>query len=64
MCPLTNNWRPRRTDHRFNAEITMDIKTQNSEHTDTYSNKKGDYNSNKNVDRREYILHEFCDLTI
>jgi len=31
MSPSTNNWRKRRTKHRFYAEIVADITTQNSE---------------------------------
>jgi hypothetical protein len=31
MNPHTNNWKQRRTEHRFYAEIVTDIKTENSE---------------------------------
>jgi len=31
MSPPTNNWRKRLIEHRFYAEIIMDITTQNSE---------------------------------
>ena len=34
-CPPTNNWRQRRKEHRFYAEIVTDIKTQNPERKDT-----------------------------
>jgi len=30
MSPPTNNWRWRRTEHRFYAEIVTDITTRNS----------------------------------
>ena len=33
--PPTNNWRSRRTKHRFYAEMVTDIKTRNSERKDT-----------------------------
>ena len=35
MSPPTRNWRQRRTEHRFNAEIVTDITTWNSEGKDT-----------------------------
>jgi hypothetical protein len=35
MRPPINNWRQRRTDHRFYADIETDITAQNSEHKDT-----------------------------
>jgi len=35
MSPPTNNWRLRRTEHLFYAEIIKDITTRNSEHKDT-----------------------------
>jgi len=31
MRPPTNNWRYRRTEYRFNAEIATDITTRNTE---------------------------------
>ena len=35
MRPPTNNWRLRRTEHRFYAEIITDITTLNLERKDT-----------------------------
>jgi hypothetical protein len=41
MSPPTNNWRLRRTEHRYYAEIVADITTRNSERKDTkYDNIK------------------------
>jgi hypothetical protein len=34
MRPPTNNWRQRRTEHRFYVEIVTDITTRNSERKD------------------------------
>ena len=31
IIPLTNNWRKKRTEHHFYAEIVTDITTRNSE---------------------------------
>ena len=36
MSPRTNNWKERRTEHTFYAEIVTDITTRNSERKDTY----------------------------
>jgi len=35
MSPFTNNWRQKRVEHRFYAEIVTDMTTQNSERKDT-----------------------------
>jgi hypothetical protein len=35
MSTPTNNWRLRRTEHRFYAEIVTDIATRNSERKNT-----------------------------
>jgi hypothetical protein len=32
ISPLTNNWRKRRTEHHFYAEIVTDITTRNTEY--------------------------------
>jgi hypothetical protein len=32
ISPLTNNWRKRRTEHRFYAAILTDITTRNTEY--------------------------------
>lgn len=36
MSPPTNNWKPKRTEHRFFAELVTEITTWNSERKDTY----------------------------
>jgi len=35
MSPPTNDWRKRRTEHHFDAEIVTDIATRTSERKDT-----------------------------
>jgi len=35
MHPPTNNWRQRRPEYRFYAEIVTDVSTRNSERKDT-----------------------------
>jgi hypothetical protein len=35
MSPPTNNWRERRTEHSFYAEIVTDSTTRNPERKDT-----------------------------
>ena len=32
ISPFTNNWRKRRTEHHFYAEIVTDITTRNTEY--------------------------------
>ena len=52
MPPLANNWRERRTEHRFHATFVANITTRNSERKD-----KLQYNTKKTTQDEQHGSH-------